>query len=904
MEAAGEEPVYSVRVDTDDHAFSAGGFINHNTECRLAPLAMHLLAGIDEDTVDFIDTYDGKTQEPAVLPARFPNLLVNGSGGIAVGMATNIPPHNLREVIDATVHLIDNPEATSDDLMQFVLGPDFPTGALIMGRSGILDAYRTGRGSIRMRAVAEIDEDAKGAQRIIVTEVPYQTSVESIGSKIEELVRERKIEGIRDARNESSRAGTRLVIDLKRDANAQVVLNLLYKHTPMQTSFGVIMLALMDGAPKVLSLSEVLNAYVAHQINVVRRRTEYRLRKAQDRAHIVEGLLRALDMLDEVIALIRGSADVETARAGLMAAPFEFSEIQANHILDMPLRRLTGLERQKLIDEFAELTATITELESILGDDVKLRNVIKAELTEIRDKFGNDRRSIITYDPGDLDTLDLIDDDECVVTLSKGGYIKTVAADAFRRQGRGGRGVTGAKLRDEDYVEHLLTTTAHSYLLFFSNRGRVYRLRAHEIPMKERTARGTALVNLIALQPGERVQAIIDTRQYEEGALPVLRHRQGRREEDADERVRLVPADGPHRHQPPGGRRARQGHPDHRQRRHLHGLPRRDDDPLLRGRRPGHGPGHVGGAGHEAEGRQRRGGGLRRGPRRRRDPARHRGRLRQADQARQVQPPGPGRSGRPGHQGHRRPGPGGRRLHGQRRGRDPGVLLGRQHHPDGGRRDLLPGPGRHRRPDRPGRNRRVRLGRGAGPRDRSRGLARRRGRRRNGARDQWRGSNVSPGAGGVPARTEGRSTTTPPLGDWLKDDPDNEVMKKRGRRMVVLRRIDLWSALKVSLALYFSIFLVFLLGAVLLWFGARSAGLIDNIETLVEDLGFAGEGTYQLKGPEILKMTAVIGPIVVVLGALATVAGVAVFNGMSRLFGGVEVTVSDGDDLGPRSKRL
>ncbi|HKN40510.1 MAG TPA: DNA gyrase subunit A, partial [Acidimicrobiia bacterium] len=286
------------------------------TECRLAPLAMQMLAGIDEDTVDFIDTYDGKTQEPAALPSRFPNLLVNGSGGIAVGMATNIPPHNLREVIDATVHLIDNPEATSDDLMQFVLGPDFPTGALIMGRAGILDAYRTGRGSIRMRAVAEIDEDARGGQRIIVTEVPYQTSVESIGSKIEELVRERRIEGIRDARNESSRAGTRLVIDLKRDANAQVVLNMLYKHTPMQTSFGVIMLALMDGAPKVLNLAETLNAYVAHQINVVRRRTEYRLRKARDRAHIVEGLLRALDMLDEVIALIRGSADVDTARAG------------------------------------------------------------------------------------------------------------------------------------------------------------------------------------------------------------------------------------------------------------------------------------------------------------------------------------------------------------------------------------------------------------------------------------------------------------------------------------------------------------------------------------------------------------------------------------------------------------
>jgi DNA gyrase subunit A len=517
VEEAGEAPVYSIRVDSDDHAFSAGGFINHNTECRLPPLAMQMLAGIDEDTVDFVDTYDGKTQEPAALPARFPNLLVNGGGGIAVGMATNIPPHNLREVIDATVHLIDHPDATPEDLMAFVQGPDFPTGALIMGRAGILDAYRTGRGSVRMRAVAEIEETARGDQRIVVTEVPYQTSVESIGAKIEELVRERRIEGIRDARNESSRAGTRLVVDLKRDANAQVVLNQLYKHTPMQTTFGVIMLALVDGAPKVLNLAQVLNAYVDHQVVVVRRRTEFRLRKARDRAHIVEGLLRALDMLDEVIALIRGSADVDTARAGLMAEPFSFSEIQANHILDMPLRRLTGLERQKLADEYGELQTTIAELESILGDEAKLRGVIKSELAEIREKFGNDRRSRITFDPGDLDVLDLIEDEEVVVTLSKGGYIKTVAADAFRRQGRGGRGVTGVKLRDEDYVEHLLTTTAHSYLLFFSTRGKVYRLRAHEIPMKERTARGTALVNLIALQPGERVQAVIDTRQYEEG---------------------------------------------------------------------------------------------------------------------------------------------------------------------------------------------------------------------------------------------------------------------------------------------------------------------------------------------------------------------------------------------------
>lgn len=487
------------------------------TECRLDPLTMQMLAGIDEDTVDFVETYDGKTTEPSALPARLPNLLINGGGGIAVGMATNIPPHNLGEVIDATVHLIDNPGATPDDLMAFVKGPDFPTGAMIMGRSGILDAYRTGRGSIRMRAVADIEEGRKGEQRIVVTQVPYQTSVESIGARIAELVQDRKLEGIRDVRNESSREGSRLVVELKRDANTQIVLNQLYKHTPMQTNFNVIMLALLDGAPKVLNLVDALRAYVNHQVDVVTRRTNFRLQKAKDRAHIVEGLLRALDMLDEVIALIRGSQDVEAARAGLMAKPFDFTEIQANHILDMPLRRLTGLELQKLRDEHKELLAVMKELESILGSETKLMGVIKDELGEVRQRFFNERRTEIAFDPGDLETLDLIDDEEVVVVLSKNGYVKCVASDAFRKQGRGGRGVTGTKLRDEDYVEHLLTTTAHSYLLFFSNRGRVYRLRAHEIPMKERTARGTALVNLIALQPGEHVEAIIDTRTYEDG---------------------------------------------------------------------------------------------------------------------------------------------------------------------------------------------------------------------------------------------------------------------------------------------------------------------------------------------------------------------------------------------------
>ncbi|HEX5615317.1 MAG TPA: DNA gyrase subunit A, partial [Acidimicrobiia bacterium] len=488
------------------------------TEARLAPLAMELLGEIDEETVDFATTYDGQNDEPVVLPARYPNLLVNGGGGIAVGMATNIPPHNLREIVDATLHVIDHPDATSDDLMRFVTGPDFPTGAQILGRTGIAEAYRTGRGSVRMRAVAEIGEDRRGTPQIVVTEVPYQTSVEVIGHKVAELVNDRRIEGVRDVRNESSGDTVRLVVDLKRDANAQVVLNQLYKHTPMQTSFAVHILALVNGVPKLLTLARALQVYVDHQVEVVRRRSEYRLRKARDRAHIVEGLLKALDRIDQLIQLIRGSESADAAREAMMAAPYEFSEIQARHILDMQLRRLAQLEHQNLRDEFEKLSATIAELEAILGDEQRLRSVIKEELVAIRDKYGDDRRTQIVADPGDLDTLDLIEDEELVVVLSKKGYVKTVTTDAFRRQGRGGRGVAGARLRDEDYVEHLLNTTAHSYLLFFSNRGRVYRLRAHEIPMKDRTARGTALVNLIALQPDEHIEAIIDTRTYEDGA--------------------------------------------------------------------------------------------------------------------------------------------------------------------------------------------------------------------------------------------------------------------------------------------------------------------------------------------------------------------------------------------------
>ncbi len=496
------------------------------TECRLATLANQMLAGIDEDTVDFVDNYSGEFTEPSVLPSRFPNLLVNGSQGIAVGMATNVPPHNLGEVIDATVHLIDHLDATPDDLMAFIKGPDFPTGALILGRSGIMDAYRSGRGSIRMRARAEVVENKKGSF-IIVTELPYQASPAGILLRIKELVDAKEIEGIADLNDESSGDATKLAIKLKRDANANVVLNNLFKHTGLETSFGVNMVALVDGVHRTLNLAQALAAYVEHQIDVITRRSRFRLRKAEARAHIVEGLLRALDMIDEIIALIRGSEDREAARRGLMGEALSFSEVQANHILDMTLSRLTRLGRSQLEEELAQLRSTIAELRAILDDEGKLRGVIKDELAEVRQAFATPRRAEVALDPGAIDDLELIDDEELIITLSAKGYVKSVHAGAFRSQGRGGRGVQGTKLRDEDYVTHIVTTTAHAYLLFFSNRGRVYRLRAHEIPVKERTARGTAIVNLLPLGPDERIQAVIDTRDYETNRYLFFATRQG-----------------------------------------------------------------------------------------------------------------------------------------------------------------------------------------------------------------------------------------------------------------------------------------------------------------------------------------------------------------------------------------
>ncbi len=485
------------------------------TECRLAALALELMAGIDEETIDFKPNYDNTDLEPVVLPSRFPNLLVNGSQGIAVGMATNIPPHNLGEVIDAALHLLANPEATPDDLMAFVKGPDFPTGAQILGRAGIMDAFRTGRGSIKMRAVAEIEE-VKGISQIVVTELPYQTSVESVESRIAELSDSKELEGISGLLNASAGKKPKLIIKLKRDANANVVLNKLYKMTPLQTSFGVNTLALVDDVPRTLNLQQVLQHYLDHQIEVVTRRSEFRLRKAEARAHIVEGLIRALDMLDAIIATIRSSDDRGAAREALMLAPYEFSEEQANHILDMTLGRLTRLGRAELDEEMAKLRETIAGLLAILGDEVMLKAVITEEMSAIKTKFATPRRTQIVNDPGELGAEDLIDDEEIVVTMTAAGYIKSVSSANFKVQGRGGRGIQGAKLKEEDLVTQVVHTTTHAFILLFSNMGKVYRLRGHEIPMKERQAKGTAVVNLIPLAPGETVEAIIDTRDFPE----------------------------------------------------------------------------------------------------------------------------------------------------------------------------------------------------------------------------------------------------------------------------------------------------------------------------------------------------------------------------------------------------
>ena len=483
------------------------------TESRLHPLAMQLLADIDEDTVDLIPTYDGTSEEPIVLPARFPNLLVNGSQGIAVGMATSIPPHNLGEIIDATLHLLEHPEATPDDLMKFVNGPDFPTGGLILGRAGINDAYRTGRGSIKTRAKVSIEEGRRGQMQIIVSELPYQASCSAIASRIQELVDGGDLDGIADVNDNSSGGETNLIITLKRDANSNVVMNNLFKLTQLQSSFPVNMVALVKGVPRTVNLRDALVGYIDHQIEVITRRSTFRLQKANDRNHILEGRLKALNVIDEIIKLIRGSEDAASAKEALMGKKYGFTERQAIDILDMQLRQLTRLSRIDLETEQKDVLARIKELQAILNSDTKLRAVINKEMSAVRDAFATPRVCQITHDVGELGVEDLVDDKELVIVMTQAQYIKAVSADSFRTQGRGGRGVSGAKMKTDDIVRNVIFTTTHAYLLFFSNRGRVYRLRALEIPERERTAKGIPIVNLLPLQPGETIQAIIDTRE-------------------------------------------------------------------------------------------------------------------------------------------------------------------------------------------------------------------------------------------------------------------------------------------------------------------------------------------------------------------------------------------------------
>ena len=495
------------------------------TEARLSKISMEMLSDINKDTVDFQPNFDETEKEPVVLPSRYPNLLVNGTSGIAVGMATNIPPHNLREVVSAVVRLIDNTveekrDTSIEELLDIVKGPDFPTGATILGRHGIEEAYRTGKGKIRVRAVTSIETLPNGRTQIIVTELPYLVNKARLIAKIAELVREKKIDGIVDLNDHSSREGMRITIDLRKDANANVVLNQLFKHTQLQDTFGVNMLSLVPNRgslePKVLNLKEMLEYYLAHQEEVVRRRTEYDLNKAKERAHILEGLLKALDNIDEVIRIIRGSETVQIAKQELMER-FTLTDVQAQAIVDMRLRALTGLEREKLEAEYKELMEKIRQYEAILGNRDLLLGVIKEEITAIADKYGDDRRTSIGYDVYDINDEDLIPRENTVITMTKGGYIKRMTMDNFRSQNRGGRGIRGMQTIEDDYIDELFLTTTHHYLLFFTNTGRVYRLKAYEIPEAGRTARGTAIINLLQLMPGEEVQAVIPVLSFDEG---------------------------------------------------------------------------------------------------------------------------------------------------------------------------------------------------------------------------------------------------------------------------------------------------------------------------------------------------------------------------------------------------
>jgi len=500
------------------------------TECKMAPLAMEMVRDIDEDTVDFQDNYDGRTQEPSILPSRFPNLLVNGSAGIAVGMATNIPPHNLREVAEGVRWHLDNPEASKEELLAALLlrvkGPDFPTGATILGHKGIEEAYRTGRGSITMRAVVEVEE-IQGRICLVVTELPYQVNPDTLAKKIADLVRENRVQGIADIRDETSgRTGQRLVIVLKRDAVAKVVLNNLYKHTQLQDTFGANMLALVDGVPRTLSLDAFIRHWTAHQLDVIVRRTNFRLRKAEEQIHVYRGYLKALDALDEVIALIRRSPDADEARTGLMEL-LDIDEVQANAILTLQLRRLAALERQKILDDYAKLEQDIQGFRAILESPERQRGIVREEMDEIVDKYGDERRTTILPFDGEVSVEDLIAEEEMVVTITRGGYAKRTRSDNYRAQRRGGKGVRGAQLREDDIVDHFFVTTTHHWLLFFTNLGRVYRAKAYELPEGGRDAKGQHVANLLAFQPGERIAQVLDLRDYDQAEYLVLATKRG-----------------------------------------------------------------------------------------------------------------------------------------------------------------------------------------------------------------------------------------------------------------------------------------------------------------------------------------------------------------------------------------
>jgi DNA gyrase subunit A len=531
VEPAGVQPVYSLRVDTDDHSFLTNGFVSHNTECRLSRIATEMLRDIDADTVDFQPNYDESRREPSVLPSRFPNLLVNGSAGIAVGMATNIPPHRLTEVVDAIVHLIDKPEASVDELMKHVKGPDFPTGGIVVGRSGIRDAYRTGRGRIIMRARAHVEELRGGKSAVVVTELPYgvkKGGESGVIKKIADLVQEKVITEVSDLADHSDRTGMRIQVELKREAIPQVALNKLFKHTALQTTFGYNAVALVDGVPRTLSLLELIRHYLDYQREIVTRRLKHELRRAEERAHVLVGYLIALDNLDEVIAIIRGSQDTDEARTELMAR-FELSEVQASAILDLRLRALTGLERKRVEDEHADLQERIAELRAILGDQARIDALIREELLEIRSIYAktDDRRTEIVAGEDALELEDMIAEEDMVIAITRSGYIKRLPVTAYREQRRGGIGVMGMDLKEDDYIEHLFVASTHDYILFFTTVGKVYRLKVHELPLGSRQSKGRAIVNLLPFRQQEQVRAVIATRDYKEAKYLVFATKRG-----------------------------------------------------------------------------------------------------------------------------------------------------------------------------------------------------------------------------------------------------------------------------------------------------------------------------------------------------------------------------------------